>query len=138
MIDLNITLWFQLVNFLVTLVVLNYLLIAPIRNIIRQRKERMEGLTGSIDAFADEGRKLLEGYEAELAKARAEANLSRKQAKADAEAEERSLLAAASKDAQASLQAAQAEVRAEADTARQNLRAEMQVFSDAAVAKILG
>ena len=138
MIDLNITLWFQLVNFLVTLVVLNFLLIAPIRAIIRQRKTKIEGLTGSIDAFADEGRKLLEGYEAELARARAEAGQYRKQAKADAEVEERSLLAAASKDAQASLQAAQASVRAEADTARQALQAEMKVFSDAALAKILG
>ena len=31
MVDLNITLWIQLANFLVTLVVLNYLLISPIR-----------------------------------------------------------------------------------------------------------
>ena len=35
MVDLNITLWIQLANFLVTLVVLNYLLISPIRKIIR-------------------------------------------------------------------------------------------------------
>ena len=43
MVDLNITLWIQLANFLVTLVVLNYLLISPIRKIIRKRKDNVEG-----------------------------------------------------------------------------------------------
>ena len=42
-VDLNITLWIQLANFLVTLVVLNYLLISPIRKIIRKRKDNVEG-----------------------------------------------------------------------------------------------
>ena len=49
MVDLNITLWIQLANFLVTLVVLNYLLISPIRKIIRKRKDNVEGLLGVMD-----------------------------------------------------------------------------------------
>ena len=54
MVDLNITLWIQLANFLVTLVVLNYLLISPIRKIIRKRKDNVEGLIGEIEAFTAE------------------------------------------------------------------------------------
>ena len=138
MIDLNITLWFQLVNFLITLVVLNYLLIAPIRKIIRERKQKVEGFSGAIESFAEASPKLLEGYEAELAKARADANLHRKEAKAEAEAEERIILAAAGRDAQASLQATQAAVRAEAEDAHKALQADMKAFTDAALAKILG
>ncbi len=137
-IDLNITLWFQLVNFLITLVVLNYLLVAPIRKIIRERKQKVEGLSGAIDSFVEESQNLLEGYEAELAKARADANSHRKAAKAEAEAAERSILAAAGKDAQASLQATQAAVRAEAESAHKALQTEMKTFADAALAKILG
>ena len=117
MIDLNITLWFQLVNFLITLVVLNYLLIAPIRKIIRERKQKVEGFSGAIESFA---------------------NLHRKEAKAEAEAEERIILAAAGRDAQASLQATQAAVRAEAEDAHKALQADMKAFTDAALAKILG
>ena len=138
MIDLDITLWFQLANFLITLVVLNYLLIAPIRKIIRERKEMVAGLAGDIDAFAADGQKLLDNYEAELAKARAAANLQRKQAKADAEAESRVLLDAANADAQNRLRETQAAVRADADAAHKTLQAEMKGFADAALAKILG
>ena len=41
MLDLNITLVFQLVNFFIALYVLNLLLIRPIREIIRKRKAVM-------------------------------------------------------------------------------------------------
>ena len=43
MIDINITAAIQLVNFLVTLAALNYLLIRPVRETIRKRKELMSG-----------------------------------------------------------------------------------------------
>ena len=66
MVDLNITLWIQLANFLVTLVVLNYLLISPIRKIIRKRKDNVEGLIGEIEAFTAEKQQLLDEYESEL------------------------------------------------------------------------
>ncbi len=42
MLDLNITLVFQLVNFFIALYVLNLLLIRPIREIIRKRKAVMD------------------------------------------------------------------------------------------------
>ena len=42
MLDLNITMLFQLANFLITLFVLNLLLIRPIRKIIRDRKALMD------------------------------------------------------------------------------------------------
>lgn len=138
MIELNITLWFQLANFLVTLVVLNYLLVAPVRKILRQRKEKTTGLVGEIEAFAMQGRKMLEDYETELARIRAEAGLRRKQAKVEAEAEERALLSEAHKDAQERLQASQAAIRAEAVSARQSLEADLKSFTDAALAKVLG
>ena len=46
MLDLNITLVFQLVNFFIALYVLNLLLIRPIREIIRKRKAVM--LSGQL------------------------------------------------------------------------------------------
>ena len=81
MVDLNITLWIQLANFLVTLVVLNYLLISPIRKIIRKRKDNVEGLIGEIEAFTAEKQQLLDEYESELRKAREAAAIYRKDGK---------------------------------------------------------
>ncbi len=138
MIDINMTLWFQVVNFFITLIALNYLLIAPIRKIIRERKQKMDSFSGAIESFTAEGQKLLDGYEAELAQARADASQYRKEAKAEAEVEQRAIVAAAEKDAQISLQTARATARTDTEKAHSELQAELKLFTDAAVAKILG
>lgn len=138
MIELNFTLVIQLINFLITLVVLNWLLVAPIRKIIRERKQKQETLSADVDSFVSEGQKLLDGYEVELAKARANASQYRKEVKAKAEAEEQEILLAAGKDAQANLQAIHARALDEAEAARKILQGDMKVFTNAALAKILG
>ena len=118
MVDLNITLWIQLANFLVTLVVLNYLLISPIRKIIRKRKDNVEGLIGEIEAFTAEKQQLLDEYESELRKAREAAAIYRK-------------------DAQSEVRTTQAAVRADAGVTRRALQAKMHEFTEAAMAKLL-
>ena len=131
MVDLNITLWIQLANFLVTLVVLNYLLISPIRKIIRKRKDNVEGLIGEIEAFtADE-------YESELRKAREAAAIYRKDGKVMGELERARIFDAASKDAQSEVRTTQAAVRADAGVTRRALQAKMHEFTEAAMAKLL-
>ena len=51
MLDLNITLVFQLVNFFIALYVLNLLLIRPIREIIRKRKAVMDDMSGESESY---------------------------------------------------------------------------------------
>ena len=123
MVDLNITLWIQLANFLVTLVVLNYLLISPIRKIIRKRKDNVEGLIGEIEAFTAEKQQLLDDY--------------RKDGKVMGELERARIFDAASKDAQSEVRTTQAAVRADAGVTRRALQAKMHEFTEAAMAKLL-
>ena len=134
MVDLNITLWIQLANFLVTLVVLNYLLISPIRKIIRKRKDNVEGLIGEIEAFTAEK---LDEYESELRKAREAAAIYRKDGKVMGELERARIFDAASKDAQSEVRTTQAAVRADAGVTRRALQAKMHEFTEAAMAKLL-
>ena len=51
MLDRNITLVFQLVNFFIALYVLNLLLIRPIREIIRKRKAVMDDMSGESESY---------------------------------------------------------------------------------------
>ena len=134
MIDINITAAIQLVNFLVTLAALNYLLIRPVRETIRKRKELMSGLGREIDGFLEEAQTRLAGYEAALT----DASALRKEARAEAEAEEKAIRARAGREAQASIQAGQASVRAEADAAYAALRKQVPAYADAALARLLG
>ena len=138
MIDINITAAIQLVNFLVTLAALNYLLIRPVRETIRKRKELMSGLGREIDGFLEEAQTRLAGYEAALTAARNDASALRMEARAEAEAEEKAILARAGREAQASIQAGQASVRAEADAAYAALRKQVPAYADAALARLLG
>ena len=73
MLDLNITLVFQLINFFIALFFLNWLLIKPIREIIKKRNGIMDDMASEADNFVNEARERLANYEAELAKARQEA-----------------------------------------------------------------
>ncbi len=137
MIDLNITVWIQLVNFLITLVVLNYLLISPIRKIIRKRKDNAEGLLGEIEAFNAESQQLLDEYDSEIRKARGAAVIYRKDGKTMGELERARIFEAANKDAQAELRMTQSAVRADSAKALRALQGKMREFTEAAMSKLL-
>ena len=138
MLDLNITILFQLVNFFVALYVLNLLLIRPIRSILQERRAKMAGLTGDADAFTREADERLASYEANLALARQESAAERAKTKGEAMAEQQNLLADAGKNAQQQLQQAQAAIKAEADAALAQLRTQVSAMADQLGAKVLG
>ena len=134
MLDLNITMLFQLVNFFIALYVLNILLIRPIRSILLERKAKMDDLAGEAGAFDREAAERLAAYQAELARARQDANAAREQARGAALAEQQDILAAAGK---AHLAQAQAAIRAEADAALASLRAQVKGLADKLAARVL-
>ncbi|MFW6315458.1 MAG: ATP synthase F0 subunit B, partial [Desulfohalobiaceae bacterium] len=72
MIDLNITMLIQLVNFLILLAVLNLILIKPIRGIVQQRQEKMAGELSRIEEFNAEAERKMQEYQQALDKARQE------------------------------------------------------------------
>ncbi|MBZ2170998.1 MAG: ATP synthase F0 subunit B [Desulfovibrio sp.] len=138
MIDLNITFFFQLVNFLVTLVVLNAILIRPVRDIIRQRRDKMSGLLGESEQFAGQADTKLKNYEATLVKARAEATAERDKARAEGVAREQVILADAGRQAQDYLEKSRQEVAAQVKTAMDTLKGQVDALAAKATAKVLG
>lgn len=138
MIDLNITFFFQLVNFLVTLVVLNAILIRPVRDIIRQRRDKMSGLLGESEQFAGQADTKLKNYEATLVKARAEATAERDKARAEGVAREQVILAGAGRQAQDYLEKSRQEVAVQVKTAMDTLKGQVDALAAKATAKVLG
>ena len=111
MLDINITLLIQLVNFIVTLVVLDYLLIKPIRGIIKKRRDLAAGMLSDAETFTTDAAVKLENYEAALSKAREEAAAIRETRKGEALAKESGLLETARQDAHAFLLASREETK---------------------------
>ncbi len=138
MLDLNITMLFQLANFFLALILLNVLLIRPIRNIIRQRKSVMDGMGSEAASFEEQAARRLADYEAQLQGARQEAGRNRAEAREAGAAEQAALVGAAQKEAQAIMTQARETLRAEADATLKELRGRIDEFADKAAARVLG
>ncbi len=136
MIDLDITFFIQLINFLIVLVLLNPLLIRPIRKIIQERKEAAAALLGESEDFFHSAENKLTQYENALAKAREEAQASRESIRVQALAQGDEITAKATKEAQGQLKAAREQVEAESNTALAALRGEVEPMARQIMEKV--
>ena len=136
MLDLNITMLFQLANFLITLFVLNRLLIRPVRGIIAERKALMANLTGEAESFESKAQSRLDNYEAELTKARQDASVNREDGRQAGQKEQQALIEEAQKDAQKILCEARAKLTAEAEASLVELRSKVGNLSQQLVARV--
>lgn len=137
MLDINITMLIQLVNFLITLVVLNVLLIGPIRHILHQRRQKMNGLLTSAEGFNHAAEARIKAYEQALTEARQEAAEIREQAKAEAASHKQDFLLEASEAAQVALERAQNQYRSEARETMQTLQGQIAGLAQRALSRIL-
>lgn len=138
MLDLNITLLFQFANFLIAIFFLNWLLIRPIRQIIQKRNSIMDGLAGEADNFHAEAKARLDAYEAELAKARHEAGLTREEGRNSGLEEMRKIVGAAQQSATQLLEENRAAMAGQAEAALSQLRDGIDDFSTRIGKKLVG
>ena len=138
MINLDRTLFIQLVNFLITLVVLNFLLIKPVRQQIAARNALTSGYLSDIEKFTANSAAKISSYENALAEARAKASLARDALKAEGHTKEQAMLQAARTEAQAYLASNKKQATADASAAMNTLRSQVNVYAAKALSKILG
>jgi F-type H+-transporting ATPase subunit b len=138
MMNLDHTLLIQLVNFLIAMVVLNWVLIKPVRNQIAARKAIVAGYEESIDKFTADAAAKISNYESSLAEARTQASLAREALKAEGAVAEQNLVRAAHDEAQAYLQTSREQVAKDAKAATDALLSQVNVFAAKAMNKILG
>ena len=129
MLDLNITLVFQLVNFFLAIFVLNILLIRPIREIIKKRNGVMDNLAGEADSFESQAAERLANYEAELARARQDAGLTREEGRNAGLTEQQGIVGTAQKSARDILADTRRSLRGQAEATLSELRNQVSDFS---------
>ena len=129
MLDLNLTLVFQLVNFFIAIFVLNILLIRPIREIIKKRNGVMDNLAGEADSFESQAAERLANYEAELARARQDAGLTREEGRNAGLTEQQGIVGTAQKSARDILADTRRSLRGQAEATLSELRNQVSDFS---------
>ena len=138
MIDINISLLYQLINFIVLLVVLHFILFKPIRQVMLEREQNISSAFGDAKAAQDRTQSLLEQYSASLAEAKQKSaaiyNANYQQG-LDAQ---RDMIAAERAKAGEMMDKARAEISAVATTARADLKKEAERLSLDITSKLLG
>ncbi len=138
MIDLNSSLVIQIVNFIVLILVMNYVCYRPLRGIIDKRKKTM----GSLKDEADRAGQKLREIEQELTKIMADAQADgfarRGTLKTQAEDERSARLAALGQKLAGEAETASKRFREEAAQARQGLLGQVDAFARSLAEKLLG
>ncbi len=137
MIELNITLFIQLVNFLILLALLNVVIYKPIRGIVKQRQAKMSNDLNEVERFNEQAQAKLADYQAALDQARREAGDVRESQKKEGVAEEKDILAAASQEGSQMLNAAREDIEAQSQEARKALNQQVKKYAKLVTDKVL-
>ncbi|GAB6124390.1 ATP synthase F0 subunit B [Humidesulfovibrio idahonensis] len=138
MIDIDSTFFIQLINFLLTVVFLNILLIKPIRDKIKERNTLMADQLSTIETFNTNADEKLKSYNQALDAARQQGLELRKNMRAEGSGEEQQIMSAVGKEVAATMKAAQDAIAAQVSGAKNALGADVEKFALKATAKILG
>ena len=138
MIDLNISLLYQLVNFIVLLIALNFILFKPIRQIMQEREQGISSALEDAKAAQNRMQGLLEHYNASLAESKQKAASAYNTIYQQGLDAQRDLISAERAKAGEMLDKARAEIAAAANTARIDLKKEAERLSQDITSKLLG
>jgi len=137
-IDFDISFVFQMVNFLVLVLLLNAFLYKPIRKQLSDRSALISGAKEKSAAVDKEVQEKLASYEARMREIRAGAADERGALKKEAQLQEAAILEKARVESSEKLAGIKARVAKEADEARRTLKASADSLSADICEKVLG
>ncbi len=138
MIELNLSFLVQLVNFGILILVLNIFLYKPLRKVLAERRQVIDGARDKAAAVDLEVQEKMALYEVRLRDAKAVAAERKNESLKQAQAEETSILEKARAEATASLGTIRNRVAKEAADARVLLKEQAELLSVDISEKILG
>ena len=134
----DISLVYQMINFLVLLFVLNLVLYKPIRNVLLERKAKIEGMQNGAEKAQSDLVAGEDAYNNGLKQARSKGLKSKEAFIEEASKEEKEIIDRINKKAQANFADIKKQVAQETEQARKALEAEVDAYAKAIGEKILG
>ncbi len=138
MIDINITLLWQLANFIVLLIALNFILFKPIRQLMLEREQGISSALGDAKAAQERMQAILESYNASLAEAKQKAATTYNTVYQQGLDAQRDMISAERAKASDLLDKARKEIAAASTTARADLKKDAERLSQEITSKLLG
>ncbi len=138
MIDIDWTLYAQLINFLLLVFLLNVVLFRPIRSIIRDRQAKLLAQEAEINLLSDQGRSLEDEIKEKLAEARRAGAGARENLKQEGAQAETTLLEEVKRQVEVEWATVEKKIKADMAKAREALQTQAQSFAQLLATKILG
>ena len=132
------TLFVQMGNFILLIFILNAILYKPIRQILIERKNKIQGYKEGIDTLQQDASESEKSFQANISEARQQGVREKENLKQAGQDEEKQITDEINRKAQAELEAVRAQIVKDAEDARRGLEKEIEVFSGTIVEKILG
>ena len=138
MIKIDVSVFVQIVNFIFLILVLNAVLYKPVRKILLQRKEKINGLEQNIETFTKDAQEKDESYLEGIKEARTKGLIEKENLMQSASEEEKIIIAKINKKAQADLEAVREQITKDTGQVSVSLEKEIDSFAEAIRQKILG
>jgi F-type H+-transporting ATPase subunit b len=138
MIDIDWTLYAQIINFLLLVFLLNVVLFRPIRNGLRVRQAKLLAEEAEINVLTDQGRSLEDEIKEELAAARRDGAGAREALKQEGAQAEATLLEEVKRQVEMEWATVEKKIKADMAKARKSLQTQTQSFAQLLATKILG
>ncbi len=138
MVDINISLFIQLANFIVLLVALNFILFKPVREIMRERQQGIIGAYTDAKAAQEKVQILQEQYNTSLAESKQKAAASYNTLYQQGLDAQRDMISAERTKASEALDKARAEISQDAQAAKADLRSEADKLAKDIATTLLG
>jgi len=138
MIDIDWTLFAQIINFLLLVFLLNVVLFRPIRNALKERQAKLLAQEAEINLLTDQGRSLEDEILEELAAARRAGAGARETLKQEGAQAEATLLDEVKRQVEKEWATVEKKIKADMAKARASLKTQTQSFAQLLATKILG
>ncbi len=138
MIDIDKTLLFQIINFLVLLIALNFILFKPIVQIMREREQGISSSLGDARAAQERMQSILEQYNSSLAEAKQKAVTIYNTVYQQGLDAQREMISAERATATELLDKARKEIATASTAARADLKKEAEQLAQEITSKLLG
>jgi F-type H+-transporting ATPase subunit b len=138
MIDIDITLLWQIANFIVLLLALNFILFKPIRQVMQEREQGISSGLGDAKSAHERMQKILEQYNASLAEAKQKAVTTYNAMYQQGLDAQRDMISAERAKAGEMLDKARGEIVVLSAAARDDLQKEADRLSQDITSKLLG
>jgi F-type H+-transporting ATPase subunit b len=138
MIDIDWTLYANLINFLLLVFFLNVVLFRPIRKALKERQAKLLAQEADISLLADQGRGLEDEIKEKLAAARRDGAGAREALKQEGAQAEASLLEEVKRQVEVEWGTVEKKIKADMAKARASLEKQAQSFAQLLATKILG